>query len=191
MRKLVASIMLSLDGYCEGANRELGWLTPDAGIDEYMAAYFSQFDTILLGRVTYELFADFWPHATGQHPNITRKMNTLEKLVLSNTVTLSHWAHTRFLSGNVKTAIEQLKEQPGRNIVFFGGARTANFLFSYGLIDELQLFIYPVLLGKGTRFFQGGYDHQRWLLRESQGYDSGVVRMVYAVDRKQKTENRG
>lgn len=179
MRKLVASIMLSLDGYCEGANRELGWLTPDAQIDEYMAGYFSQFDTILIGRVTYELFADFWPRATGEHPDITRNMNTLEKLVLSNTLTHSSWAHTRFLAGNVKTAIEQLKEQPGRNIVFFGGARTANFLLSYDLIDELQLFIYPVLLSKGTRFFQGGYEQQEWMLRESQNYDSGIVRLLY------------
>lgn len=179
MRKLVASIMLSLDGYCEGANRELGWLTPDAQVDEYMAAYFAQFNTILLGRVTYELFAGFWPHATGEHPVITRKMNTLEKLVLSNTVTQSSWAHTRFLAGDVKTAIEQLKNRVGHNIVCFGGARTANFLLSYDLVDELQVFLYPVLLGKGTRFFQNGYDHQTWTLRESESYDSGVVRLLY------------
>lgn len=180
MRKLVASIMLSLDGYCEGANHELGWLTPDTQIDEFMAGYFLQVDTILIGRVTYELFADFWPNATDEHPVITQKMNTLEKLVLSNTLTQAKWSHTRLISGDVKTEIEQLKSQTGNNIVFFGGAKTANFLFAYDLIDELQLFIYPVMLGKGTRFFQGGYHHQQWALQQSQAYESGIVRLLYA-----------
>lgn len=182
MRKLVASTMLSLDGYCEGANNELGWLTPDAEIDQFMADYFSQIDTILIGRVTYELFADFWPNATGEHPVITQKMNTLKKFVLSNTLSEVTWSHTQLISGDVKTGIERLKSQSGNNIVFFGGAKTANFLFAYDLIDELQLFIYPVMLGKGTRFFQHGYNHQRWTLQESQTFDSGVVRLLYRYE---------
>lgn len=182
MRKLVASIMLSLDGYSKGVNGELGWLTPDYQIDEFMADYFSQIDTILIGRVTYELFVGFWPKATGEHPVITQKMNTLEKLVLSNTLSETTWSHTRLISGNAKTAIEQLKSQTGNNIVFFGGAKTANFLLAYDLIDELQLFIYPVMLGKGTRFFQGGYQHQQWALQESQTFDSGVVRLLYGFN---------
>lgn len=182
MRKLVASIMLSLDGYSEGVNGELGWLTPDIEIDEYMADYFTRIDTILLGRVTYELFVDFWPNATGEHPVITQKMNTLEKLVLSNTLAEASWSHTRLISGDVKTAIEQLKSQDGNNIVFFGGAKTANFLLAYDLIDELQLFIYPLMLGKGTRFFQGGYQHRQWDLIESQTFESGVMRLLYGFN---------
>lgn len=84
------------------------------------------------------------------------------------------------IAGDVKTEIERLKSQTGNNIVFFGGAKTANFLFAYDLIDELQLFLHPIMLGKGTRFFQHGYQHQQWDLAESQTFDSGVVRLLYS-----------
>lgn len=163
MRKLILSMMVSLDGYIEAPGNDIEWHNWGAEMDGYMTSFFKNIDTIILGRVAYEMMATFWPTAAAEseNPLIAHKMNKLQKLVFSRTLQSAEWRNTSI--GNQVSAeeIQKLKQLEGKDIVIFGGAQIAQSFMELNLVDEFQLIINPVLLGKGTPLFSNQVDFRQ------------------------------
>jgi dihydrofolate reductase len=160
MRRVVVSMMVSLDGFIEGPNRELDWTSEDPAFVRYCEDMLAKTGAILLGRVSYEMMIGYWP-AAADNPDsspsdrlLAGYMNGLPKLVLSRTVTRSDWNDTRFAGDDFGSEVETLKRQPGKDIMVFGGAGVIARLGELGLIDEYRLIVHPTVLGSGTPLFK-------------------------------------
>ena len=132
MRRLILSMMVSVDGYIEGENKELDWHVWDDELEHHMTQFFTTIDLMIFGRVAYELMISYWPNSTD---SIAPQMNTLPKLILSNTLQTPIW-NSQILNGDIAGKINHLKQQRGKYIGVFGGAGAAQTLMSFGLIDE-------------------------------------------------------
>jgi dihydrofolate reductase len=184
MGKIVITEFVSLDGVMEdpGGSENFkygGWSFEiprgDEGdqfkLDETMSS-----DALLLGRVTYEGFADAWPSREGDFAD---KFNTMPKYVVSSTLSDPSWNNTTVLSGDVREEVESLKQQHDGDIVVHGSARLAQTLFEHDLVDELRLMVFPVVLGSGKRLFDETNDKKPLQLKSSRTVGEGVVILVY------------
>lgn len=122
-------------------------------MEEYMINFFDTIDTLLFGRVTYELMLSYWPTVTTEDPIITERMNNLPKIVFSRTLEKVEW-NARLGKDNIVQEITHLKQQPGKDMVIFGGADLASTFMQMDLIDEFRLIVNPVVLGRGTPLFK-------------------------------------
>jgi dihydrofolate reductase len=138
------------DGFSRG-----GWMVPhmDQTFIDQAAAWLARADALLLGRRTYEAFADAWPQITDPDDPFTERMNGLPKYVASHTLTEATWSPSTILRGDIVTQVEQLKAEPGGELQLHGSARLAQTLLAAGLIDELRLVVTPTVLGQGRRLF--------------------------------------
>ncbi len=187
MRKVILSMMVSLDGFIEGPNRELDWTIVDKEIDTYADDLLSTADAILLGRRTYQLFVGFWPTATTEEEIIADKMNEIPKFVFSRTLDKAPWGklnNARLVQENIAEEISNMKKQPGKNMVIFGGANLAQTFMQHDLIDEYRLLVQPIVLGSGTPLFKSGSDHIHLKLLKTQKFNSGVVGLYYQPAKK-------
>jgi dihydrofolate reductase len=161
MRKVVVSEFVTVDGVMEdpGGAEEFvygGWAFQfDRGpegdrfkLDEVMEA-----GAMLLGRVTYEGFAEAWPSRTDD-VGFADKMNSMPKYVVSTTLREPGWSNTTVIDGNVAEEITKLKQQPGGDLLVAGSATLVDTLIEHDLVDELRLMIFPVILGSGRRLFK-------------------------------------
>lgn len=178
MRKLYWQMSVTLDGFMEGPNRELDdtaqFVDPD--FDHYATDMLKSIDAILLGRVAYQLFADYCPSATG--PDADR-MNELPKIVFSRTLEKVEWKNSRLVKENVAEEVARLKQQPGKDIALFGSADLASTFICLGLIDEYRIFVTPVVLGAGTPMFKNIKDRIALKLLKATTWSSGVVALYY------------
>ena len=182
MRNVIYSTMVSLDGFIEGPNRNLDWVIIDEELHSFINDQHSQIDTFLFGRRMYEVMV-YWETAETDTSNpeyvleFARIWKRIIKIVYSKT--LEHvQGNAQLHRGNIVDEIAQLKAQPGLDMSV-GGATIASALRRYGLIDEYQLFIHPVLLGSGTLMFQGSGDTLNLRLVETRTFHSGVVLLRY------------
>ena len=138
------------DGFTRG-----GWMVPhmDQTFIDQAAAWLGRADALLLGRRTYEAFAQAWPQITDPDDPFTERMNGLPKYVASHTLTDAPWSPSTILRGDIVAEVAQLKAQPGRELQLHGSARLAQALLAAGLIDEVRLVITPIVLGQGRRLF--------------------------------------
>jgi len=134
-------------------------------------------DTLLLGRRTYEEFAGYWPTATGDP--FADFLNNVPKLVASTTLTSADWQNSTLLSGDVAAALREIKQQPGKNIGMTGSGTLVRSLIEDGLLDELNLFVHPVVVGSGKRLFEGGTGPVPMTLVESKTFKTGVLSLVF------------
>jgi dihydrofolate reductase len=169
---------MSLDGFFEGPNHEIDWFMPDEEFFAYAADMLRSVDTILFGRVTYEMMAAYWPSAAGP-PGTAEPMNRLPKLVVSRTLKKVGWNNSTLLTGNLVQEISRLKEKPGKDIVILGSAQLASFLLQEGLIDEYRVIVVPRLLGRGHSLF--GNINQKLTLKldHTKLFPSGMVVLYY------------
>lgn len=177
MRKLIVTEFLTLDGIYEDS-------TPwhqnyDADDGQFKFDELFESDTLLLGRVTYEGFATYWPAQQGTNAFADR-MNSLPKFVASRTLKSADWNAT-ILDGDVVTAVQQLKQQDGRNILVYGSGNFVQTLLRYGLVDELRLMVFPLVLGQGKRLFAGG-DQIPLKLASTQALGDSVLLLTYEPD---------
>ena len=135
-------------------------------------------DALLLGRVTYEIFAAYWPHQTDDKTGITDYLNETPKFVVSSILKKVDWVNTTILSGDAVEEITKLKGQPGKNITVNGSATLVQTLMQADLIDEYSLLVFPIILGTGKRLFPDGMDSSLKLI-ESNAFSSGVVALTY------------
>jgi dihydrofolate reductase len=177
MRRLIVSNLVSLDGFFEGANKELDWHVVDEEFFAYAKDMLRDADTLLFGAATYELMAAYWP--TAPPDEIADKMNTVPKIVFSKKLRKVDWNNTRLVSTDIQEEILKLKERPGKDIVILGSAQLASLLFPLGLIDEYRVILNPVLLGGGKPLFTGVMERIRLKLLSTKVFASGVVLLSY------------
>jgi len=174
--------MVSLDGSFEGPGGALDWHNVDAEFNEFAAEQLNAAETLLFGRVTYELMANYWPTdmAITDDPVIAEMMNTKPKIVFSRTLEKSDWSNVRLIKENVAEEIAHLKQQPGKDLLILGSSNLAITLIEEGLIDEFRIMVSPVVLGGGTPLFKG-LDNRLYLkLEQARTFNSGNVLLYYA-----------
>ena len=183
MRKVVLSVMTTLDGFTAGPNGELDWIdVADDDLDEHMADVLAGIDGMFFGRVAYELLAQHWPaaeHSTrAVEARQARLMNTLPKYVLSRSAPRTDWGPVRRIGDDLPHEVAQLKAGTGNDLALFAGAGAIAAFAAHDLIDEYCLMIFPVLLEKGIPLPSLG--SRRLRPAESTVFDrSGVVLLRY------------
>ena len=157
----------------------------DDEFNEFAIEQINTVDTLLFGRVTYELMAGYWPTpaAKTDDPVIAEIMNTTPKIVFSKTLTSVDWQNTRLIKDNFLEEMLKLKQQPGQDVLVAGSGTLVQTLIEHNLVDEYHLLIYPVVLGSGKRLFQDGSNATLKLV-ESKTFNSGVIAQIYQPDRK-------
>ena len=154
MRKVIAGLFISLDGVTESPN-EWQFDNFDADMVAALVAHIAAEDTILLGRVTYQEWAPYWPAASDEP--YASHINNTPKYVVSTTldrVEWGNWNNVALLEGNLAREISKLKEQPGKNIGVSGSPTLVRSLLQDDLLDELTLMVHPVVVGHGKRLFK-------------------------------------
>ena len=179
MRKVILSMMVSVDGFIEGPNREIDWFVWDEEMAKYAIDLLDSMDTILFGRMTYELMASFWPTATTEDPIITDAMNNLPKIVFSKTLEKVGWKNSRLVSEVIPEEVMKMKKQPGKDMVIFGSGSIVSTFTQLGLIDEYRIIVNPVVLGKGNPLFKGIKDKLNLKLLETKTFSCGNVILYY------------
>ncbi|HEX5505563.1 MAG TPA: dihydrofolate reductase family protein [Thermomicrobiales bacterium] len=177
MRKVVAGLFISLDGVVEAPETwHFPYFNDEMGreVESQMTAT----DAMLLGRVTYEGFAAFWPNQSDDDP-IAARMNGTPKYVVSTTLDRADWQNTTLINGDIAEAITRLKEQPGKDIGITGSATLVRSLLRDGLLDELHLLVHPIVVGSGKRLFPDGSDRVALELADSQIFSTGVLSLTY------------
>jgi dihydrofolate reductase len=179
MRKLVVTEFLSLDGVMEAPM----WTFPywNDEIAAFKGEESTASDALLLGRVTYEGFAEAWPARTDVESGGVY-FNGVRKYVVTTTLDKAEWNNSVIIRDNVAGEIAKLKQQDGSDITIHGSGKLVQSLIPTGLIDRYRFLIYPVVLGKGQRLFEG--IDTKLKLVESKSFSSGVVGVIYEPDDK-------
>jgi dihydrofolate reductase len=178
MRKLVSSLFISVDGVVESPEN---W-TPAYWSDELgeaIGVLMGAADSMLLGRVTYEAFAPAWSSREMADDPGADFMNNTPKFVVSKTLESADWTNSTVLRGELADEVAELKQQPGGDIGMSGSATLVRGLLAGGLLDELHLFLHPVVVGHGRRLFPDGSPEQPLTLASATAFGSGVVHLVY------------
>ncbi len=184
MRKIIVQFGVSLDGFMEGPNREIDWHMVDEEFNRYAIDTIRQMDTLLFGRVTYQLFESYWPSAakdpkTSPHDlEIARLFNNMSKVVFSKTLKKVEWENSRLVRDVVAEDILKMKRQPGKDMSVGGAALIQRFT-ELGLIDEYRLLVHPLLLGSGKRLFKEDGEKRPLKLMGTKTFGSGVVALTY------------
>jgi dihydrofolate reductase len=145
----------------------------------YNAELYQAAGAFLLGRLTYQIFAEYWPAVTDPDDEIARALNGLPKYVASTTLDGADWQPTTVLTRDLAGEVAKLKAAPGRPILVVGSAGLAQTLMRHGLVDEYQLWLHPVVLGGGKRLFRDGGPPATLRLVDSRTTASGLVILTY------------
>ncbi|HLO82130.1 MAG TPA: dihydrofolate reductase family protein [Chitinophagaceae bacterium] len=177
MRKLFIYIACSVDGYIAKPNDDLSFLdvATKEGEDYGYAEFISTIDTVIVGRKTY----DWVMRQIGEFPHAKDK----ESYIITRTPRPSE-GNLHFYSGDIKELVTQLKSRPGKHIFCDGGSEIIQVLLKEDLVDEMIIFLIPVMVGAGTRLFQDGRPDQRVSLVSSKAYDTGVVKVHYKLSKR-------
>jgi dihydrofolate reductase len=184
MGKIVVTEFISIDGVIEdpGGAEDFkygGWSFEfERGEDGNKFKLDETMDSaaLLLGRKTYEGFADAWPSREGEFAD---KFNEMPKYVVSSTLKDPEWTNTTVLDGDVADSVKKLRDEVDGNIVVHGSAQLVNALIEDGLVDELRLMVFPVVLGSGKRLFGETSDKKALKLTDSKTVGDGVAIQVY------------
>jgi len=178
MRQVVLQMGVTLDGYVAGPDGDGDWGLPaeDPEVRAWKVASLRQVGTHIMGRVTYEQMAGYWPTATGDYADF---MNSLPKIVFSKTLPAAGWPGSRIARGDLAEEIAALKSEPGGEIMAHGGAAFVQALSRLGLIDEYRLVILPVAVGSGLPLFKDLPKPLRVDLAEARSFPDGTVIHVY------------
>jgi dihydrofolate reductase len=178
MRKVVAVELVSLDGVIERPE-EWAFSYSNGEMAEANAAGMAASDALLLGRVTYEALAAFWPHQPGGTPMVDY-INSVPKFVVSETLEEPlGWNNSTLIEGDVTEGIDELKQRAGKDITILGSGALVRSLLGEGLLEELRLMVYPLVLGSGKRLFESGDDRRGLELIDSRTFGTGVVYLAY------------
>ena len=187
MGKIMAHEFITLDGVIE----QPSWTAQYPFDDEMGEAIGRLTDkTILLGRRTYEMFAQAWPNRTVEDDSGAPFFNESPKYVVSSTLDSAEWNNTIILGPYAPEAIAELKQRIDGKIYVSGSAMLVRQMLADGLLDELHLFVYPLTLGSGERLFVEGEPQARLAPVETETYDSGVVHLAYTPAQQRLEESQ-
>ena len=189
MSRIVVIEYTSLDGVIQGPGHagedtdgdfhKGGWTGPFmAEHGQYLSPLFQAADGFLLGRRTYDIWAQYWPTVTDESDQIARALNSRPKYVASATLEEPAWKGTTVLR-DVPGEVAELRKQPGRPILLMGSSALAQSLMAYGLVDEYQLLVHPVVLGGGKKLFRDGGPAISLRLADSTTTAGGLVILTY------------
>jgi dihydrofolate reductase len=172
MRKVILGLAVSLDGFIEGPNGEYDWCFTDQ--DYGMTEFYQRIDSVFYGRKSYELTLSMGDSIDEVMPGFPK----LKEYVFSNT-----WKEVKpgviLISGDIETQVRQIKNNPGKDIWLFGGASLTTSLLNFGLVDEINLAVHPILLGDGKRLFNQISKRTLLTLTDTKKYSSGLVSLTY------------
>lgn len=183
MRKLKLQVQMTIDGFIAGPKGEMDWVnfnwTDD--LKEYVIRLTEPVDTILLGKNLALGFIPHWTAGLNQSEPMegAKKMVETPKVVFSKTLTKSEWANTTIAGGDLVEEITRLKNQPGSDMIVYGGGQLVSSLIKEKLIDELHLFFNPAVIGKGMPIFQEVREKQNYRLISARPFDCGIVAVTY------------
>ena len=177
MRQVALQMSMSLDGYVASDREHPGASVPeDAELIRWKLDRVAKAGAHLMGRATYQEMAAYWPHSTGPY---AAPMNDIPKVVFSKTLSQASWPTTRIARGDLAAEIAALKEEPGPDVIAWGGASFAAALATRGLIDEYCLAIQPVAIGRGQALFAELPAALHLELIEARSFECGVVVHIY------------
>jgi len=188
--KLTATMFLSVDGVYQGPGGpdedrvggfdRGGWAAPffDEETSQFVTSVFERTDALLLGRKTWQIFEAYWPQHDAGDP-ISHGINVLPKYVPSTTLNEPAWQNTHVIETAVESAVRDLKQEPGRELQVHGSGNLLRWLLERDLVDELNLMLFPVIVGDGMRLFpEQGQTHGLTLL-DSRVTPSQVTIQIY------------
>lgn len=183
-RRLYVSMLTSLDGYIEDAERSLDWMENSHEFNVYADEMIDSVGVALYGRRSYETMVSHWPDAEHKAESafdlaFARKMNALPKVVLSRTLEHATWTNTRVLKDRVGEQLSELKREGGKPIVAWAGAGLFTTLMELRLVDELRVVVHPLLLGRGTSLFGGLHGRQPLELVRTQQLGERLAVLCY------------
>ena len=178
MRRLILQTSVSIDGYVAALDKSHPWGNEgeDEGIKRWILDSVWAAGAHLMGRVTYEEMASFWPTSTHE---FAAPMNEIPKVVFSKTLQQADWPETRIASGDLAEEIERLKREPGNDLIAYGGATFDQALSRLGLVDEYRLMVQPAALGAGLPLFKDLASPLHLELVEATTFSNGVAIHVY------------
>jgi dihydrofolate reductase len=183
MRKLLVFNSVSLDGYFVDANGDISWTKgrEDAEWNDFVSGNASGGGVLVFGRITYEMMASFWPTPTAKEimPVVAEAMNNMPKVVFSRTLDHASWNNTKLVKGDLASEIRKMKEESGEGMAIMGSGTIVSQLTQEGLIDEYQLVVVPIVLGKGRTMFEGVKNRVNLRLTNTRPFGNGNVVLTY------------
>ncbi len=185
MRRVLFFMLTSLNGYYERGPWDLDWHSVDAEFNEFAIAQLDSVGALLFGRVTYEGMAAYWPtaDAIASDPEVAGRMNGIEKIVFSKTLSDARWQNTRLVRGDAADEVQRLRAEPGRDMLVMGSAELATSLAEHGLIDEFRILVVPIVLPRGKPLFAGATRDLRLRLVSTRSFTNGNVLLTYGPSR--------
>ena len=189
MKSVILQEFVSIDGMAAGANGSTDFIPAatrgDQSFGRRQFEFLDAIDTMLLGRATYQLFAQYWPHvSSGDEKPFADRLNALRKVVFTNTLKHAPWGGfepARVVPTSAVREIEQLKQETGgQDMVVWGSLTLAKELMRQGLVDEFQFIVCPVVLGNGRRLFEDRPALGDMHLLSTRSFDRGAVLLTYA-----------
>lgn len=171
MRKVILGLAVSLDSFIEGPNGEYDWCFTDQ--DYGLSEFYKGIDSIFIGRKSYEMSYGLEDGGGFGAPK-------MKEYVFSNTLKEVKEG-TIIVSGDIKGAVERIKQEEGKDIWLFGGGSLTTSLMNLGLIDEFWLSVHPIVLGEGKPLFQGIKDRVSLKLVDTKVYETGLVSLKYVL----------
>ncbi|HWJ26104.1 MAG TPA: dihydrofolate reductase family protein [Flavisolibacter sp.] len=171
MRKVILGVAVSLDSFIEGPNGEYDWCFTDP--DYSLKDFFNRIDTIFVGRKTYEMSSEM----EGGGPGFPK----FKEYIFSTTLDKVKQGAT-LIKSDIKTEVERIKNEKGKDIWLFGGASLTTSLMNLGLVDELSLAVYPILLGSGKPLFNNIKHRIKLSLVNTKTYPTGLVSLTYNIE---------
>ncbi|OJT18514.1 hypothetical protein BO221_41405 [Archangium sp. Cb G35] len=184
MRRLSVFNNVSLDGYFVDANGDMSWAhrnDQDAEWNAFVSGNASGEGELLFGRKTYELMASFWPTpmAAQMEPFVAERMNKMSKVVFSRTLDKASWSNTTLVKGDLVAEVRKMKQAPGQDMTLMGSGSIVAQLAQAGLIDEYQLVVNPIVLGKGRTMFEGIQEKLNLKPTQTRLFGNGNVLLCY------------
>jgi len=184
VRKLAVFNHVSLDGYFVDASGDMSWAKvdqQDAEWNAFVAGNASGGGALVLGRITYEMMAGFWPTpmAIETMPAVAAGMNRMPKVVFSRTLHEASWNNTTLVKGEITAAVRALKHQSGPDMAILGSGSIVSQLAPAGVIDEYQIVVNPIVLGRGRTMFDGVRETLSLKLTQTRAFGNGKVLLCY------------
>jgi dihydrofolate reductase len=182
MRKLIVFNMVSVDGFFVDSEGDMRWAHKnDAEWNAFTSGNASGSGVLVFGRITYELMASYWPTpmALQNSPVVAKGMNEMPKIVFSRTLDKASWSNTKLIKGDLAAEVRKLKQESGPDMVILGSGCIVSQLTQENLIDEYQLALSPIVLGKGRTLFEGVQEKMNLKRTNSRSFGNGTVFVCY------------
>jgi dihydrofolate reductase len=190
MRKIKLQMQLSLDGFVCGPRGEMDWMVWewDDVLKKYVGDLTNSADTFLMGRNTGEGMAVYWPTVASNPESkdedkwMADKLNNLPKVIFSRTVTNINWTNAR-VANDIVEEVRELKKEPGKDILLYGGASLVSSFIRENLVDEYHLFVNPAIIGKGKTIFNNLKEKMDLKLIKAVQSATGIIILYYVSEK--------